>query len=585
VKQYSLKPIIIAFLTSASDFGVLVKEITKIKIAPDYLPYLNIQEQNVLKDCLEMVSNKPRENKKQKLDKRILLIPSYYFGSLTLIIDFLFIIHLKKQGATVVIVSPTRLFKNQDPLFGGNYNKYRKLGIYFHILIEKRVAKISKSEFVELNRNSPALDKCEKLGKLSSKELRKYRFQGYAVGEHAWKTAANMRDGRFDPNEKNFRLEVLHHIHNQVSYVKSIEAFFRNNEVHSIFSNSAFYYRWAVPHSILNSKGVRTYTYTLSEKMNSIFVTSKHDPILSLDSENVEQVLEKFHDSFQIKFEILRDSYYKLRSGLDYSNLSLSKLSNVKTPATLGVFQHERWKKRILIPCNIAFDAAVLQGSSAFGSYEEFLQYCLEASTKFSNCLFVFKIHPAERIFKTKVISSREIIQKYIGDPAGNVQVIDSDVHLLAKDIINNTDMVIAYSSSMALEAATLGKTVLTCSHGHYQTIQSLAAVKSKQELFSRIQKAINSDVRENLEIARISTLYAVYHFGVAQIDLGIFKNPNPDLEARLLPMIECSVILNNAALEEITLRILKLKPIHTLTSKLKPSGVAESIFIGLKSS
>ena len=584
MKHYSLKPRVIAFLTSAGEFGVLVKEITKIKIAPNYLPYLNTQEQVVLKDCLEMVSNNSRNSETQKLDKRILLIPSYYFGSLTLIIDLLFIIHLKKQGATVVIVSPTRLFKSQDPLFGGNYNTYRKLRIYLHMLIEKRVAKISKSEFVELNKNLPALDKCEKLDKLSSSELRAYRFQGYAIGEHAWKSAANMRDGSFDPNKNSFRLEVLHHIYNQVGYLKSIETFFENNEIFSIFSNSAFYYRWAIPHLILNSKGIRTYTYILSEKMNSILVTSKHDPILSLDSENIDQLLENFHDSFQIKFEVMRDSYYELRSGLSYSNSPLSKLSNAKAPATLGIFQHVRWKKRILIPCNVAFDAAALQGSSAFGSYEEFLQYCLEVSSKFSNCLFVFKIHPAERIFKRKIISSLEIIQKYIEDTADNVLVIDSGVQLLARDLMNYTDMVVAYSSSMALEAATLGKTVVTCSDGHYQAIQSLSAVKSKRELLSKIQNVIYSDTKENLELARMSTLYAIYHFGVAQIDLDIFRNPNPDLEARLLPMIKSSVILKNAALEEITLRILKRKPIHALTSKLKPSGVAKSIFNGLTS-
>jgi hypothetical protein len=584
MKQYSLKPMVNAFLSSAGDFGVLIKEITKIKIAPNYLPYLNTQEQVVLKDCLDMVSKKPRKNEKQKLDKRILLIPSYYFGSLTLIIDLLFIIHLKKQGATVVIVSPTSLFKNQDPLFGGNYNKYRKLRMYFHILIEKRVAKISQSEFVKLNENLSALDKSENLDKLSSEELRDYRFQGYALGEHAWKTAVNMRDGHFDPNKKNFKLEILHHIHNQVSYVKSIETFFRNNEAFSILSNSAFYYRWAIPHLIFNSKGIKTYSYILSEKMNSIFVTSKHEPILSLDTEDVEQLLKNFRDSLQIEFKVVGNSYHQLRSGLDYSNVAVSRLSSGKIPATLEVLKHANWKKRILIPCNVAFDAAVLQGSSAFRSYEEFLSYCMELSTNFPDCFFIFKIHPGERLFKRKVLSSLEILQKYNVDNANNVLVIDSGVQILARDIIEPSDMIIAYSSSMALEAAMLGKVVVTCSDIHYQALQFTQAVISKQELFSRVEDLISGDSREQSKIAELSTLYAIYHFGVAQIDLGIFKNSNPDLEGRILPTIDTLAILNNQALEEVTLRILNREPIHTLTSKLKPSGIAESIFSKVRS-
>jgi hypothetical protein len=573
-----LKTNIITLVTFISELSLVLKEIIFIKTFSDYLPFLTQHEKLVLSETLEKVLDES-DNKDKEVSKKVLIIPSYYFGSLTLIIDLLFIVHLKNQGANVIIASPTRLFKNQDPLFGGNYNRNRRLRTLFHLLLEQRVANFSGCEFIELEEApQTAIDRAM-LFELSSEELRAYKFEKFPIGEHAWKAAVNLRDGRVCASDENFRLEILDHVINQLKYWHSFEKFLERNELFSILSNSAFYYRWAIPHAILNSKGVKSYSYILAEKMNSILVSSKHNPILSLDSENIEELLENLRDLYQIEFNLVRESYYQIRSGLSYSNLSVSKFSDENAATVLEVLQHPKWKKRIFFPCNVAFDAAVLQGSSAFNSYEEYIKYCIELASKFTDCLFIFKIHPSERIFKSKILSSSEIIEKYQTYDNNNILVIKSEVKLLARDIMNYVDFVVAYSSSMALEAATLGKMVITCSHAHYQALKFLAAVESKQELLSRIEKAINGEVKESSTNSEMSTLYAIYHFGIAQMDLNIFSNPNPDLEARIMPSIDSSTILANKLLNEVAFRILQRHPIHTLSLELKPSGIAKPIF------
>ena len=577
------KELIVGLVTNVFELKSLLKAIFTIKIMPNYIPYLKSHERDVIKNSIEKVFSEPKLEDTKNANKLVLLIPSYYFGSLTLIVDLLFILHFKKQGANVVIASPTRLFESQDPLFGGSYNRFRRIRIFLHLLIEQRVAKISKCEFVELGENLPAIQADAKLAELQIGELRAYEFQGYPIGEHAWKATVNLRDGIYSINDERFRIEMLAHIYNQMRYWRAFESFLEVNDTFSVFSNSSFYYRWTIPHSIMKLRDVRTYCYILAEKMNSLFVTSKHDPILSLDSENIEQLLKNVRITYQIQFEESRNSYYSLRSGSSYSNIAVSALSDEEGSSTLEVLKHSSWKRRILVPCNVAFDAAVLQGSSAFSSYEEFLEYCLELSTKFSDCLFIFKIHPAERIFKRDIVSSLGIIQKFMRNATNNVLIIDSNNRILASDLINHIDVVVAYSSSMALEASTFGKIVITCGQAHYQSLSFLSEVESKGELFSKLKESIKTDATYNSKIAEISTLYSLYHFGIAQIDFGLFTNPNPDLEAEIVASVGPSELLNNEALKELTLKMLNLEPIHSLENCLKPSGIAISIFSKLK--
>jgi hypothetical protein len=548
-------------------------------LSPFYLPYLNEHSKTVLFESLKLAEKNSTNDISEKCDEKILFIPSYYFGPLTLIIDLLLIAHLKKQGMRIIVVSPTRLFKGHDPLFGGNYGGFRRAKVFRHHLIERRLATRSGCEFISLRTNRTIERKIEELDPLSFVELKKFRYRGFPFGEEAWKTFLNLRDSQVKKVDEHLKLEIHAHLANQIRYLESFHSFLENENVKTLVSNSPFYYRWSIPHFLLDSKGIRTFSYILAEKINSIFVTSKHEPILSLDSDEVEKILDEFAETLEEPYEVLRSRYFELRSGVGYSNLSISKLSSEESSGILQYINQERWKKRVLVPCNVAFDAAVLHGSDAFHSYDEFLQFCLETSKDFTETLFIFKIHPAERIFKRSITSSLDIIKSNINSLNENILIVGSDVKMFAPEIIEKIDLLVAYTSSMAVEASALGKTVVTCSYSHYGSLAHMRPIKYKKDLYKKIEQVNKNELKAQSVNSRISTLYALFHFSVAQIDLDLFSNPNPDLNAQILPSVDSSIILEHKVLQGLISKVINRDRIHSSGTFLKPSGIGRDLF------
>jgi hypothetical protein len=235
---------------------------------------------------------------------------------------------------------------------------------------------------------------------------------------------------------------------------------------------------------VARQMGVRTVAHEVGFQQYSAFFTEGEPtayPILipesfELDERQNARLDAYLEKRFQGKFTMAGIQFWPEMRGLDAAFLERAAQFNQIVP----VFT------------NVVYDTSQVHANTVFSNMFAWLDLVLEIMRRHPQTLFVVRAHPDEMRPGTRKLSNESVRQwvKENGvDRLPNVVFIDSQEYLSSYELIQRAAFVIVYNSSIGMEAALLGKTVVCGGKARYTQYPMVHFPQSPEEFKSGVEE------------------------------------------------------------------------------------------------
>ncbi|HXC23598.1 MAG TPA: hypothetical protein VNU28_03350, partial [Solirubrobacteraceae bacterium] len=130
----------------------------------------------------------------------------------------------------------------------------------------------------------------------------------------------------------------------------------------------------------------------------------------------------------------------------------------------LGLSRHERV---VSLFTNVTWDSATLGRDIGFTSMFDWVEHAVRLAAC-QELVLVVRVHPAERRWGTRE-EVREILLARLGEMPANVRVVPAQDALSSYALLDISDLLLTYTTTVGLEAAVRGKRVAVAGATHYR--------------------------------------------------------------------------------------------------------------------
>lgn len=171
----------------------------------------------------------------------------------------------------------------------------------------------------------------------------------------------------------------------------------------------------------------------------------------------------------------------------------------------------------IAVFTNLIWDSAAFERETVFSGQFDWISQIIQWAQKHSEFQLAIRIHPAETVDlynKTEEKMSIFIKKRFPTLPK-NTAVIEPDNALNSYQLVREAKVVTVYSSSIGLESALKGKTVLMAGWSHYAMDGIAIVPKDAMDYFQKLERALkDADGGPDMKKTLLYTYwyYKVYH-------------------------------------------------------------------------
>lgn len=353
--------------------------------------------------------------------------------------------------------------------------------------------------------------------------LRNFKFEDRAIGEHTW-------------------ISFVRHIKkidvtDEPTLIERYRQFVASGIMASALSKEVVKRRWKAiilcngaffAESILKEEaelnGIDVFTYERGLKKDCIMM-SKNRNIIEFD---VSKIFSARKQIDSIGKKSLSEYMNKRRFGSDYV-INYWPLVNEDKAKISDELKLDKHKKIFTIFPNITWDSAVINREIMFKSMWEWLKETIAFFNSKTQYQLIVRIHPAEiRLPFHETQRIENLIRESFPILNDSIKIIKAESPASSYTLIELSDKILVYTSTLGLEAAYTGKEVITAAKTHYRNKGFTRDPDTREAYFKMIEDA---SVTETNEIKAKSELYAYSLFFDAQIpfpsiceeDLGNF--------------------------------------------------------------
>ena len=180
-------------------------------------------------------------------------------------------------------------------------------------------------------------------------------------------------------------------------------------------------------------------------------------------------------------------------------------------------------KKIVVAFTNIIWDSAVQDRDIAFEGMFSWLRQIIVFFSKHSECQFIVRIHPAEIRLKGRETteSAARFIRATFSELQSNIHIIPPDSKISSYRLIELSDLILTYTSTIGLEAALMGKIVQVAGQTHYREKGFTIDTESRDEYFDRLGSLLKNGNNENIVNTELARRYAYLFFKKYMIDFS----------------------------------------------------------------
>jgi hypothetical protein len=159
-----------------------------------------------------------------------------------------------------------------------------------------------------------------------------------------------------------------------------------------------------------------------------------------------------------------------------------------------------RFDQIVPVFTNVIFDTSQIHANTVFKTMFEWLDLVLEIIKNHPDTLFVIRAHPDE-LRKGK--QSKESVPMWISergvDQFDNVIFITPDEYLSSYDLIQRSNLVLVYNSSIGLEASLMGKAVICGGKARYTEYETVFFPQSPAEYRNKVELILKGNGSQNV--------------------------------------------------------------------------------------
>ena len=234
-------------------------------------------------------------------------------------------------------------------------------------------------------------------------------------------------------------------------------------------------------------------------------------------SQGLPQALEALWDEPDVLDSVLAEAHeerHKRRQGLDKFGLQAGNEGKYE----IGT------DNAVLIPLNTSWDAAALGLHAVFDSSLQWVLETVRWILSNTTATAIIRQHPGERVKGCASTDDYEMAlrQHFGNDP--RVRFIAAASPINTYELLEKSKVVVVHTSTVGVEAATMGKVVVTAARSYYSNLGFVFAADSGTQYFDVLGRAIEGQL--SIDDNQIRKAWCCYY--LAQCCNWIFFDFNP---------------------------------------------------------
>ena len=188
------------------------------------------------------------------------------------------------------------------------------------------------------------------------------------------------------------------------------------------------------------------------------------------------------------------NQYLDKRTKGNFNRGGINFWSNITKLDEKQVNRINEFEAVVTVFLNVPFDTSQVDISSIFSDMYEWIDEIIEFTKLNSEIYFIFRSHPDE-VREDKIIyekTSEYINKKTKG--RNNILVVPGTSSLSSYELVNISNLVLVFNSTIAIESFLLRKNVLIAAESHYTQLAQFNMLSSKEEYFRKISELLTTN-------------------------------------------------------------------------------------------
>lgn len=336
------------------------------------------------------------------------------------------------------------------------------------------------------------------VGVKSFAELIALEWDGVTVGKYVSSSLMRQtRKGSLDLDDETLRERVVDALAASMSYVDGAKRLIAQLAPKAVVLVDRGYSPFGEIFDVCVNCGIAVYTWNAAHRDNTIMLKRYHagnrdaHPS-SLSPESWAHLLETPWGEKQLE-HLNRELAESYNSGEWYGEVGTQfgkrGWTGEEIVSRLGL---DPGKKTAVVFAHIFWDATFFWGEDLFRDYEDWFVQTVRAACANDRLNWLIKVHPANLIKDRRDGISGEpseilALRRHIGELPAHVRVIAADTDITTLSLFEVTDYCLTVRGTVGMEAALLGKNVLTAGTGRYDRHGFTTDFNSRDEYLARL--------------------------------------------------------------------------------------------------
>lgn len=360
------------------------------------------------------------------------------------------------------------------------------------------------------------------LSQLSMDELARYEFDGIPLGALCLPSLRWVeRRSRLQPTDST-RALLAEFVSSAVAFVARFDVFLQETRPHAVVLFNGTHYPESIARRIAMRRGVRVVTFETGLTGVSAFFS--HGVATEYNIRIPEDFVFGPAEQERLK------EYMAARSTGNFTVGGRRIWS--KTHALPVELQQrvEQSRHVVTVFTNVTWDTSQAYAHAVFADMFDWLESTLARASEHPDTLFVVRAHPDElRVGKPSNETTGAWLRSSGFSDLPNVVYLPGDLHLSSYELIERSKFCIVYNSTVGLEAAAMGRAVLTGARTRYGNVRIGYQPESRNDYERMLDELLAADEppavpNEWVANARRFFYYSLFH---ASLDFSGFLRPN----------------------------------------------------------